>query len=326
MAAQCTTFAVNGEPESERWRPFVAWAKALGPGDTIVTFNYDPVLERLHESTSKFDFPTPGSKASPSGDLVPVYKLHGSVNWRLSHARIKAQQDLEFATKCRDEELALATPGPSKHTDVEELYKPLWEKAEAALATANSVVFVGYRFPPSDAFARERLLRALWKNESNQLLVYIVLGPNLQHEDVIRLQRMIEWTILSAEATRVSNSRFKVRPEPLYCEDYFTTWRQIRTRGSPEGIQNSRGRQEGTPHRDSYRPGYRKSRHLRSSRDSADDPRWRTWAQPPLVPIPGRAARRAGTPYARRVRCVNAKTSPARTRIRRPRGRPNPGT
>ena len=121
---------------------------------------------------------------------------------------------------------------------MEELYKPLWEKAEAALATANSVVFVGYRFPPSDAFARERLLRALWKNESNQLLVYIVLGPNLQHEDVIRLQRMIEWTILSAEATRVSNSRFKVRPEPLYCEDYFTTWRldpdtRI-ARGNPE--------------------------------------------------------------------------------------------
>ena len=71
VAAQCTTFAVNGEPESERWRPFVAWAKALGPGDTIVTFNYDPVLERLHESTSKFDFPNSGIKGKSLGGPRP---------------------------------------------------------------------------------------------------------------------------------------------------------------------------------------------------------------------------------------------------------------
>jgi hypothetical protein len=162
VAIQCTTFVLDSDLGSERWRPYADWLAALKNDDTIITFNYDPVLERLNQDYGPLRFRVPAAGLTPAQrePSVNVFKLHGSVTWKREANKIVPQQDWEFGAKCDPDELAIATPGPSKHTHVTDLFMPLWRMAEKALAEADAVVFIGYRFPPSDAFSRERLLRA----------------------------------------------------------------------------------------------------------------------------------------------------------------------
>jgi len=47
VAAECSTFVDRGDVRSEAWQPYVEWAGKLGERDTIVTFNYDRVIEKL---------------------------------------------------------------------------------------------------------------------------------------------------------------------------------------------------------------------------------------------------------------------------------------
>ncbi len=221
VAAQCSTFALESDINSERWHPFKDWVGALGPFDSVITFNYDPVLELLNED-HKLQFMLPGGRDLDQG-RAPVYKLHGSVNWKRDADKIEEQKEFDFGAKCPPGELAIATPGATKYLHVSTLFRKLWWKAESALSDANAVVFIGYRFPPSDAHSRERLLRALWKNTSKNLHVYIVLGPNVHHEDVVRLHEMLRWSIQSSAVAPAP--MLDIRALPLYAQDYLTVWR-----------------------------------------------------------------------------------------------------
>jgi hypothetical protein len=224
-AIQCTTFALDSDLSSERWRPYKGWVSSLSNADTIITFNYDPVLEKLGKDDGRLHFMVPGPDLKPSEretGLVDVYKLHGSVNWKRDGNKIVPQDDLEFGAKCDPDELAIATPGVSKHADVSKFFQPLWTLAESALMAAHAAVFIGYRFPPSDAYSRERLLGALWRNTRQELSTSIVLGPNVHHQDVVRLAKMLEWTSDSSPTER-NDSR--PRTFPLFAEDYLTVWK-----------------------------------------------------------------------------------------------------
>jgi hypothetical protein len=56
---------------------------------------------------------------------------------------------------------ALRTPSqarrPTKKTRCAGEFKGIWDAAMVALKAAEQVVFVGYRFPPSDSESRSRL-------------------------------------------------------------------------------------------------------------------------------------------------------------------------
>src|SRR5262249_8601350 len=45
IAAECCAFLADADHESEKWKPYRAWAYRLRQHDTIITFNYDLVLE-----------------------------------------------------------------------------------------------------------------------------------------------------------------------------------------------------------------------------------------------------------------------------------------
>jgi hypothetical protein len=217
---------LDSDLSSERWRPYRNWLSELNNDDTIITFNYDPVLEKLSGEYRRLRVLIPGSdckRSTRETGETDVLKLHGSVNWRRDGKTIHNEADLEFGAKCHEGDLAIATPGASKHLDVNDLFMPLWNLADQAVKEADAIVFVGYRFPPSDAYSRERLLRALWMNPSQDLVVSVVLGPNVQHEDIVRLEKMLDWTIASCPVEK--------RPEdrritfPLFAEDYLTIWK-----------------------------------------------------------------------------------------------------
>lgn len=199
LAAEVTAFlpdATMPPPALERWKPYQTWWRNVSPGDTIVTFNYDLVLEHLAKNDSGRMFVVPpGHDAPLPAGAVRVLKLHGSVDWRRLPGtgvpdRYETGVKEDFAITCDDYELAIASPGLTKQRMVKEAFSALWRHAESAIGKAGAIVFVGYRFPPSDSEALERLLGAIGSNSELYLALHTVLGPN-RGEDEKRLHSLL---------------------------------------------------------------------------------------------------------------------------------------
>lgn len=223
VAAECSLFAIDADTTTERWDPYVRWAEQLRYTDTIVTFNYDVVPELLGlkpwlNGDSEF------SEPFEEDDRPRVLKLHGSVNWRRetlgpNEYSFKVESDYAFSLTCEDRALAIATPGPTKAERCEQL-RAIWRLAETELASADRIVFVGYRFPETDAQAKRRLLAAIGVKRTRNIYADIVLGPDTNHRDIARLRAML------GHAFNGNGVGTRITAEPLWAEDYFSVWRR----------------------------------------------------------------------------------------------------
>lgn len=229
LAIECLHFLKGADLATERWRPYVIWASNLSANDTVITFNYDRIPELLSQN------PTRGRYADPKLEIIvpkgssdeiemsvgrarqmgvaPVLKLHGSVGWVPSSdgggIRLAASPDELVDGPCP----ILGVPGPRK-AGLRKEYKGLrvlWTYAQASIQQAERVVFVGYRFPPSDADARLSILGALESAATSLKKVEIVLGPDLNHRDVVRMRGLLSFAVAPE----------KVQVWPLYAEDFL---------------------------------------------------------------------------------------------------------
>ena len=57
------------------------------------------------------------------------------------------------------------------------------------------MVFVGYRFPQTDANAKRRLLAALGRLREHYVPIHIGMGPDKNQPDVVRLEAMIRYAL-----------------------------------------------------------------------------------------------------------------------------------
>ncbi len=224
LAAECISFLEALDPNSERWSPYQRWLREVfrWEEDTVVTFNYDLVPELLADSQKRRDSfqYRPGK---PGSSLL--LKLHGSVNWGLrSTLAVETDAGVRYALDCNDDQLAIAGPGPGKQKLSSGLFAWCWTEALAALEKAAAIVFVGYRFPPTDAEAREKLLGAIHKNrEHEHLAIHTVLGPNTSSDDSRRLQGLLEHAMAGVRTVQGgSNRTYNLVQQPLWAEDFFS--------------------------------------------------------------------------------------------------------
>jgi hypothetical protein len=195
LALECATFLFEADVKSERWEPYRTWRDILqkdGNEHTIITFNYDVVLEMLGlqewvvlpDGTPKYSC---------------ILKLHGSTNWKrgMKGEGFALEPDPHFLATCRPNQLAIAPPGPSKATIVSDDFESLWKHAESRLGQADSIFFIGYRFPPTDSTARRRILTAANPEAS----MNIVLGPSDTYGDVARLLGLLKFQSPNKDAT-----------------------------------------------------------------------------------------------------------------------------
>lgn len=239
IAAECSYFLHGADLGSEPWIPYIRWATELiQPGDSIINFNYDCVLERLSSYLEEkrgggygFSILTPSDaddRWNRRDESTCVLKLHGSTSWR---RKLEGEElsyldtaDYEAALMYGDIDwIAIMTPGPGKFAATQEL-KALWEKSKEALREAAAVVFIGYRFPPSDSAARSELLGAISENKGiRELKLHTVLGPRLD-DDTVRLQEMLAY---AAQRTRHPNgiaaaSSYKLSSHRLWSQDFMS--------------------------------------------------------------------------------------------------------
>jgi hypothetical protein len=240
IAAECSTFALGASPAQERWSAHVDWAGPLDGRHTLITFNYDRVLERvagqLRLTTKRpigpaLLLPSELTKSLPGQPRG--LKLHGSVDWQMTENQgIVRAADEAFALSAPDDQLVIATPGPTK-SKITEALEPLWSTAEDAIGHADAIVFVGYRFPPTDATARRRILRAIERRArtGRSMALHVVLGPNSL--DAPRLAELLRFAAeRGGQDVQVSTGRLgktmentcHLRVHQLYSQDFFTVY------------------------------------------------------------------------------------------------------
>jgi hypothetical protein len=142
-------------------------------------------------------------------DCAPTLTMHGSTNLMHRDGNVFVEKDFLKAIYRRDAEFLMGIPGPGKSA-IAKILRPLWIQARQAIREANMVVFVGYRFPESDAQARSELLRAIRENQSPNLGLQTVLGRN--NPDAERLAYLLEAAVGDTAG---------VEQLPLFAQDYL---------------------------------------------------------------------------------------------------------
>lgn len=238
IGAECSAFLSEADLDGESWEPYLRWAEDLvKPDDAIITFNYDRVLETLGDHPDRVRLIGERTVQLPHGgsvkpSMVPIYKLHGSVDWFLSEGKVIRNSGGFAAAVAAGHIPLIATPGGTKKSYCDLYLKNLWSAAKAHLRAADAVVFMGYRFPPSDSQALTELLGALKQNEQPNLRVHTSLGPITSEADTVRLGSLLRHT-LRGKRTEAQSSRyqppagsgikyFQVLIQPLYAQDFMS--------------------------------------------------------------------------------------------------------
>jgi len=205
--------------KSEKWDPYCRWTRSLGADDTVITFNYDRVLEFTEPPKATVIIDDESFKRAARLQHCRIFKLHGSVDWKKTPDGIVPTKDPLFALKCDAGEIAIATPGPTKadHSDTKPL-DGLWSIAMESISAADRVVFVGYRFPPTDAIARQRILDAI-RGASRQLECRVVLGQSTNDEQ--RINGLLQFALQAREGWPGRVVQGAVYVEPMFAEDFF---------------------------------------------------------------------------------------------------------
>ncbi len=215
---ECSAFLVDAAVAGERWAPYLRWASQLRPQDVVATFNYDLVVERLGVKTSRSGIP---DLEDDTSDLVGarLLKLHGSVDWSLgAGSEIQLCHTDLFTPRDNVVNRLIGSPGQTKAALCDGPLKSQWDAATAALRSADAVIFVGYRFPPTDAHSREAILGAIRGNQAPHLSIRVILGPS-PNPDIKRLEGLLRWAISERAAGTA-----EVIVEPLYAEDFLSVY------------------------------------------------------------------------------------------------------
>lgn len=176
--------------------------KRIRPKDTIITFNYDTVVEEAIPEEGLYWDPANGYGLKPSGVThtwaknwrstrnrtrdsskasdFHLLKLHGSLNWVLYKTKkvrlkprpyvIRARRGVPVFDKC-----AILPPAWHKRIGVSP-YRQLWHRARLELEKCSSLAIIGYSLPDADLIARALItevirLRAARKRYLKHLII-----------------------------------------------------------------------------------------------------------------------------------------------------------
>ena len=177
--------------------------------NSFITFNYDTVLEQALEYLGmEYDYHlSPRADVSTSGaqqKKVPLFKLHGSINWSGGPKGkginvFKDYQTLSALNKTP----ALIPPTWKKEFGTQ--FSAVWDGAIRALKTATNVVVIGFSAPPTDLHFKYLLASGFQGNISLRRLQFFTKDASLLSDRVGRLFRD-EYI----ESAQIKDNRIKV--------------------------------------------------------------------------------------------------------------------
>lgn len=178
--------------------------RELRPGDTVISFNYDCVLDDAlrREGNGKWNaaygyaFPPlrkitgaerwdPAAPAAMPGNTIYLLKLHGSLNWQFPPADssepiwIKQRLHQQFGTP----RFTIIPPEWNKSARAEPIFNLLWRRAMEAVRKAEHVAIVGFSFTPTDLHVESLFRLAL---ADAKLKTLVIANPSSADRGRIR--------------------------------------------------------------------------------------------------------------------------------------------
>lgn len=165
----------------------------------VITTNYDLVIERglRHRKMIRSDMPgiyyggidkpqlligtalpLPSRKQNKLIELtgkIPLFKLHGSLNWSFESGNLIMYQDMRPAFR-RGSDAAIIPPLPEKLIPV--WLQRTWLEAQGALSSSDIWIICGYSLPLYDIAVRDLLEKASKKNRPKEILI---IDPNAKN-------------------------------------------------------------------------------------------------------------------------------------------------
>jgi hypothetical protein len=146
----------------------------LEPGDVILTFNYDTLIEdsfgrksmwtprggygdKVYGVTSAWCrrwFSARPKITTHQKSKIRLLKLHGSINWiTYKTGQVKIKERPFVVRSGRFEKVSILPPGWNKKVSVLP-YRLLWREARLKLEQCETLVVIGYSLPETDLLAR----------------------------------------------------------------------------------------------------------------------------------------------------------------------------
>lgn len=242
IAIETSAFLSQLPDDSERWDPYKKWFQSLSENDSILTFNYDGVVEKVASLVGLpyfKDSSTIGSLENPTDGMPSLLKLHGSADWSYQFDapdKIEAvsvdRMDIfskitNWGTFIKNQKhVVIGSPGMSKKRITFGLFKSLWDKASIELKRAQVISIVGYSMPATDNLAKELILESIACNRQLKQ-INIVLGPDSNSPRARRVLELCKQVTLSRDGAVISNGshlfeREKiVRLSSMYAQDFL---------------------------------------------------------------------------------------------------------
>ncbi len=215
-----------------------------GEHNTILTFNYDTVLESSFErlgigynygmDKEKIKGPTKDGYSYPekqragricyySESGVPILKLHGSTNWNFNSHDKTVSLTRDFRTLRLDGMRPLIVP-PTWQKNFNETIYGVWQKAIDALRKATHIVIIGFSIPTTDTHFKYLLGAGLQDSISLRKIFFV--NPDAEKDWMQdRLKKLFNPVLLNS-------ARFITRAE--YADQFFGNPKMLEEIGRSE--------------------------------------------------------------------------------------------
>jgi len=160
--------------------------------EAVITFNYDLIVERglrhrqmkrknrpgvyyggiplpqiLKGAALPFTIFKPGTYEELTGS-IPLFKLHGSLNWGQENGNLVLYQDLRAAFRRKGK--AQIIP-PVEEKEIPKWLFRIWESAKEVLSQAQVWFICGYSLPEYDKAVRRLFLDAVSRGKPKEILI-----------------------------------------------------------------------------------------------------------------------------------------------------------
>jgi hypothetical protein len=194
--------------ENQKLKIYRKFCNELKKGDTVVTFNYDLIVEQelwsqrkwtfldgygLKKDINDFQAPFSGTYPSdlPTESLIKIYKLHGSLGWVYDDLNEKiifigmpnyfqgytglfCENNLQASAARWDEGTTLIEPSYIKRFNCTPVLD-IWKQAFQALQQSNELIIIGYSLPEADDAAHAFLTVGV---HTSQITSITIVNPD----------------------------------------------------------------------------------------------------------------------------------------------------
>lgn len=192
-----------------------ALADSLRAGDTVISFNYDCLMDAALRRRSgkswnaKEGYGVPISSGAEAwhdhsgrgriaASSIKLLKVHGSLNWKRDGATDLALREdpYEGGTRSKNE---IVPPVWNKRVSIDAVLSQIWKTARDSLRTGPVLVVVGYSVPETDLLSQV-LLRVATSERGKNLTHLVSVNPD---PDARRKMRSVLQKALTEKTTLI---------------------------------------------------------------------------------------------------------------------------